>query len=125
VAGRRLSSAAAIVVLGVLALAGSAQACSCAPTTRGEAIERADAAIAGRLLEVVPQNRLRAVYRYKVQRVYKGGIRIGQVVSVASARDSAACGLPTRTQRRYELVLSRSRTGWTSGTCGLLSSCTS
>lgn len=90
-------------------------------------MERADAAIAGVLVRVVPQSRLRAVYRYRVRRVYKGGpaIRRGETISVRSARDSAACGLPTRTGRRYELVLTRSRAGWTSGACGLLSRCTS
>jgi hypothetical protein len=35
-------------------------------------MQAADAAIAGRLLKVVPRNHQRAVYRYRVQRVYKG-----------------------------------------------------
>lgn len=85
-------------------------------------MRRADAAIAGRLVEVVPRNRMRAVYRYRVQRVYKSaaGIRVGKVVSVSSARDAAACGLPTRTGRRYGLLLSRSAGSWTSGACALL-----
>ncbi|HZK16466.1 MAG TPA: hypothetical protein VFC52_07765 [Solirubrobacterales bacterium] len=85
-------------------------------------MQRADAAIAGRLVKVVPQSRLRAVYRYRVHRVYKrgAGIRRGKVISVSSARSSTACGLPTRTGRRYGLLLSRQRGGWTSGLCGLL-----
>lgn len=85
-------------------------------------MERADAAIAGRLVEVVPRNHLRAVYRYRVQRVYKSGkgIRRGRVVAVQSARDSAACGLPARVGRRYGLLLSRSEGGWASGACALL-----
>jgi hypothetical protein len=76
---------------------------------------------------VVPQGRLRAVYRYRVQRVYKGGhgMRVGDVVSVRSARDSAACGLPTQTGRRYGLALSWSQGGWTSGACALLRGCAS
>jgi hypothetical protein len=113
---------AVIVIVGALAFAPAAQACSCAPTSPKEAMQRADAAIAGRLMEVVPRNHLRAVYRYRVQRVYKSGagIRAGRVVSIHSARDSAACGLPTRLGRRYELLLARTPGGWTSGACALL-----
>jgi hypothetical protein len=125
VGATRLFFAAAIVVLGVLVFAAGAQACSCARMPRSEAMQRADAAIAGRLLKVVPQNRLRAVYRYRVQRVYKHGpgIRRGRVISVSSGQGSAACGLPTETGRRYGLLLSHAEGGWTSGACGLLRGC--
>lgn len=89
----------------------------------------ADAAISGRLLKVIPQNRQRALYRYRVQRVYKsgGGIEPGGIVSVDSPRDSAACGLPTEIGRRYGLLLSHTERGWASGACALLgkSGCTS
>jgi hypothetical protein len=83
----------------------------------------ADAAISGRLLKVIPQSRRQAIFRYRVQRVYKGapGIRRGRVVSVHSALSSAACGLPTRAGRRYGLMLSRAEGVWASGVCGLLS----
>jgi hypothetical protein len=123
---RRLSIAA-VVVLGALVFATGAQACSCARVSRDEAIRQADAAISGKLLKVIPQSEIRAVLRYRVQRVYKGGhgMRVGDVVSVRSARDSAACGLPTQTGRRYELALSWSEGGWTSGACALLRSCAS
>jgi hypothetical protein len=89
--------------------------------TPSEAMQRADAAIAGELVAVVP-HRLRAVYRYRVQRVYKGGagIEVGRVLSVRSARDSAACGLPDRVGRRYGLFLFRSGGGWTSGACSMM-----
>jgi hypothetical protein len=95
--------------------------------TRAEAMERADAAIAGELVKVVPQSRRRAVFRYRVRRVYKDaeGIHVGEVLSVRSARGSAACGLPTRTGRRYGLLLSRTEKGWASGACGLLKHCAS
>lgn len=96
--------------------------------SRSEAMQAADAAISGRLLKVVPRNRQRAVYRYRVQRVYKSeaGIEPGDVVSVHSARDAAACGLPTDVGRRYGLLLSHSGLGWSSGACALLgkSDCT-
>lgn len=92
-------------------------------------MQGADAAIAGRLLKVIPQNHQRALYRYRVQRVYKsdGGIKPGSVISVDSARDSAACGLPTEIGRRYGLLLSHTENGWASGACALLgkSGCTS
>ncbi len=82
----------------------------------------ADAAIAGRLLKVIPQRHQRALYRYRVQRVYKsgGGIEPGGVISVDSPRGSAACGLPTVIDRRYGLLLSRTEDGWASGACALL-----
>jgi hypothetical protein len=92
-------------------------------------MQQADAAIAGRLLKVVPRSHRRAVYRYQVQRVYKSGTGIepGNVISVSSARDSAACGLPTDIGRRYGLLLSHTGRGWASGACALLgkSDCTS
>jgi hypothetical protein len=86
-------------------------------------MQRADAAISGQLVKVIPQGTVRALYRYRVQRVYKGGegLRRGAVISVRSARDSAACGLPIQTGRRYGLLLSwQEGGGWTSGACALL-----
>jgi len=92
-------------------------------------MQRADAAIAGRLLKVVPRNHQRALYRYLVQRVYKSGGRIkpGSVISVNSARGSATCGLPADIGRRYGLLLAHTERGWASGACALLgkSDCTS
>jgi len=85
-------------------------------------MREADAAIAGRLVEVVSRGRLRAVYRYRVRRVYKSGpgIRRGGIVSVHSMGSSAACGLPRREGRSYGLLLSRHAGRWSSGLCGLL-----
>jgi len=119
---RRLSVTTAIVVLGALVSVPGAQACSCAPMTKAEALRQADAAIVGELVEVVPRSRLKADYRYRVQRVYKrgNGIRRGQTISVRSARQSAACALPRRTGRRYGLFLLRGEDRWTSGLCGVV-----
>ncbi len=85
-------------------------------------MQGADAAIAGRLLKVIPQSHQRALYRYQVQRVYKSGgeIQPGSAISVDSARGSAACGLPTAIGRRYGLLLSHTENGWASGACALL-----
>jgi hypothetical protein len=112
----------AVVGLGVLVFAGSAQACSCAPVKPGAALRGADAAFAGKLVRVVPRNRQRAVFRYRVRRVFKAGpgLRRGRMVSVLSARSSAACGLPTRTGRRYRLALARLDGRWSAGLCSLL-----
>jgi hypothetical protein len=85
-------------------------------------MRKADAAIVGRLVKVIPRSGFRADYRYRVQRVYKlgPGIRRGQVISVRSARQSAACGLPSQTGRRYGLLLAWGEGRWTSGLCGVL-----
>ena len=115
----RLFVAAAVVALGALVFAAGAQGCSCARTPPDEAMQRADAAIVGRLVKVVPRSRLKADYRYRVQRVYKrgGAIRRGRTISVRSARQSAACGLPVRTGRRYGLMLVWGEGHWNSGLC--------
>jgi hypothetical protein len=134
--GARRLSVAAIVGLGLLAFAGSAQACSCAPMRAGDALRRADAAVVAKLLKVVPRDRSRADYRYLVQRVYKvdRGLERGAVISVRSARGGAACGLPEGIGRRYGLLLEAPRGGsgqagssgalgdasWLGGRCGVL-----
>lgn len=114
---------AVIVSLGALVFAGGAQACSCARLAPGAALQRADAAIVGELVEVVPRDRQRADYRYRVLRAFSAGgaIAVGEVISVRSARDAAACGLPMGTERRYGLFLVRDESGrWTAGACSLV-----
>lgn len=118
---RRLSIAVAIVALGALVFTGSAQACSCVRMTPAKAMQQADAAIVGKLVAVVPRGRLMADYRYRVQRVYKRGTGIwrGRTISVRSARQSAACGLPRGTGQRYGLLLRRDESRWSSGLCAV------
>ncbi len=120
--GARRLSIAAIVGLGALAFAGSAQACSCAPPAPRTALNEADAAIVGTLVKVVPRSRLRADYRYRVRRVYRGHEAIGRgdLISVSSARRAAACALPRRFDRRYGLFLIRRRGHWTAGICSMI-----
>jgi hypothetical protein len=134
--GVRRLSAAAIAGLGALAFAGSAQACSCAPLEPAAALQRSDAAIVARLVEVVPRDRLWADYRYRVQHVYKSGRGLvrGAVVTVRSARGGAACGLSRGIGRRYGLLLDEVHVGpvrgakreprgeyrWRGGICGVL-----
>lgn len=114
--------AAALVVLGVLALAASARACSCAPQSPAESLREADAAVVGRLVKVLPHGSLRAVYRYEVRHVYRGGEAIdpGQMLDVRSARRAAACALPRRTGHSYGLFLSRHAGRWFGGICGVV-----
>lgn len=119
---RRLASSVALVVLGGLASAASAPACSCAPLEPAEALRQSDAAIVGRLVEVKPRGPLRAEYRYEVRRVYRGrnAIERGEMLSVRSARRAAACALPRRLGRSYGLFLHRADGRWTGGICGVI-----
>ncbi len=119
---RRLSLTAALVVLGGLAFAASAPACSCAPLKPAEALRESDAAIVGRLVKVMPRGSVRADYRYEVRKVYRGreAIERGQMLDVRSARRAAACALPRRLDRTYGLFLSRVDGRWTGGICGVI-----
>ena len=120
---RRLLTAGLAVALLGLASAGSALACSCASAPPSESLARADAAIVGRLVSVVPHGNFHAKYRYRVKRVYRGRgeIEPGQVVSVLSASRAAACALPRRMGHRYGLFLLRGGQTWASGICGVIS----
>lgn len=118
---RRLPSAAAIVALGALVFAGSAQACSCAELSPRAALRQADGAIVGRLIRVDPVDRFAADYLYRVRRVYKRGpgLRAGGTVSIHSGVNGASCGLPVDEARWYGLFLGRSGDRWRGGLCGL------
>jgi Tissue inhibitor of metalloproteinase len=119
---RRLSLTAALVMLGALAFAASAPACSCAPMKPNEALRQSDAAIVARLVKVVPRGTQRAIYRYEVQRVYRGrhSVERDKMLSVRSARRAAACALPRRIGHRYGLFLTRADGRWSSGICGVI-----
>ncbi len=119
---RRLSVAGALVLLAVLGFAAGAHACSCAPTPPGEALRESDAAVVGRLVEVLPRGPMQADYRYEVQRVYRGAnvIEVDRLLSVRSARRAAACALPRRIDRRYGLFLTRFGGRWRAGICSVV-----
>jgi hypothetical protein len=112
--------AATAAFLGVLASAGSARACSCAEIAARDALRQADAALVGELVDLVPRQHGLADYRYEVQRVYKSARRIGAVISVRSATQSAACGLPSQAGKRYGLFLSWGEGRWRGGLCGVI-----
>jgi hypothetical protein len=123
VRGRRLSVAAVVVVLGALVLTTGAQACSCAHGDPAEALRSSDAAIVGRLIEVIPRGAAYADYRYRIRRVYRG-VRMlvrDETISVRSARQATACGLPDRQERPVGLFLRRDPQGrWTAGLCSTI-----
>jgi hypothetical protein len=120
---RRLSGISLCAVAAVLALAASAQACSCAPQPPAESLREADGAVVGRLVKVLPHGALHAVYRYEVRHVYKGvgTIAVGDMLDVHSSRRAAACALPRRTGRSYGLFLSLRHGRWFGGICGVIS----
>jgi hypothetical protein len=119
---RRLSTAWLSFALAGLVLAGSAWGCSCAPQAPAESLREADAAIVGRLVEVLPHGRLHADYRYEVQRVYRGRkvLQPGQMLTVRSGRRAAACALPRRTGHGYGLFLTQLHGRWFGGICGVI-----
>jgi len=120
--GRLVIAAVTAALLG-LVFAGSAQACSCAPTAPRESLASSDAAIVGELLSVQPRSTSQAAYRYRVLRVYRGGDRIepGSLLTVLSPRGSASCGLPQRLGKHYGLFLLAGGGRWASGLCGVIS----
>ncbi len=120
--GRVAIAVVAAVLLGSIH-AGSALACSCAPTSPAESLAGSDAAIAARLLAVHPRGATRAEYRYEVLHVYRGreAIRPGARISVLSPRGSAACALPDGIGRHFGLFLLGDGGRWSSGLCGVIS----
>jgi hypothetical protein len=123
VRGGRVAIAAVSVALLGLVYAGSALACSCAPSSPAESLAGSDAAVVGRLLSVEPHGAARAEYRYTVLRVYRGrdAIERGSILRVTSPRGPAACALPERVDRRYGLFLLGGGRRWASGLCGVIS----
>ena len=121
--GGRVAIAAVTAVLLGLVFAGSALACSCAPSTPSESLAGSDAALAGRLLSVTPHGAARAVYRYEVLHVYRGREKIepGSTLAVMSPRGSAACALPDGLGHHDGLFLLGAGRRWAGGLCGVIS----
>jgi hypothetical protein len=85
-------------------------------------LRESDAAVVGRLVEVVPRGKLHADYRYEVRHVYHGAelIEPGGMLTVRSGRKAAACALPRRLNHVYGLFLSRAGGRWFGGICGVV-----
>jgi hypothetical protein len=95
-AGRLLALVAALLLAGGLTVIGPARAyaCSCAGISTRRALEESDAAFRGTVLDKTEVGRAadaRTDIRFQVDAVYKGSVFREQVV--ASAQDSASCGL--------------------------------
>ncbi|MGC1164964.1 MAG: hypothetical protein WA862_02545 [Solirubrobacterales bacterium] len=120
--GRVFIAAVSVVLLGLVG-AGSALACSCAPSTPAESLAASDAAVVARLLAVEPYGATRAEYHYEVLRVYRGrdAIEPGAVLKVISPRGSAACALPSGIGHDYGLFLVGAGRRWVGGLCGVVS----
>lgn len=105
-----------VVALGaaVLALAADALACSCLPVDLARDLPRADGAFVGTLLARHERGD-EAVFRFRVEQVYKGEIE--DRIDVVSARDGAACGLELPAGERVGLLLERDGGSWRSGLC--------
>ena len=113
---------AAFALLCALVFAGSAQACSCAPQAPAQSLRESDAAVVGRLVNVIPHGKLHADYRYEVRHVYRGAesIEAGRMLTVRSGRKAAACALPRRLDHVYGLFLAEDRGRWFGGICGVV-----
>jgi hypothetical protein len=118
-----LSRGAIAGLLAVFVLSGSAAACSCAPQPPAESLREADAAVVGRLVEVLPHGPVQAIYRYEVRHVYKGAEKIEEalMLTVHSARRGSACALPRRVGRSYGLFLLSRHGRWFGGICRVVS----
>ena len=112
-----------LAVLAMLVPADLAVACSCAPQPPAESLREADAAVVGRLVEVLPHGPAQAIYRYEVRHVYKGAEKIEPetMLSVHSARRGSACALPRRLGRSYGLFLLGRHGRWFGGICRVVS----
>ena len=97
-----------------LAFATDAFACSCLRVDLVRDLPRADGAFVGTVLERKIEGQ-KAVYLFRVEQVYKGDIE--NRVEVASAGNSAACGLELQVDQRIGLLLTREGGTWRSSLC--------
>jgi hypothetical protein len=105
-----------VVVIAALSLAFAADAfaCSCLRVDLVRDLPRADGAFVGTVLERKVE-RQQAVYLFRVEQVYKGDIE--NRIEVASAGNSAACGLELTVDQRIGLLLTREGGKWRSSLC--------
>lgn len=100
----------------VAAMAGPAQACSCAPLSKEELAKSARTVFTGTAVSVekgISENSV----RFRVGKVYKG--KVDRRVDVVTASNSAACGCFFKEGQRYTVFGSKNepfRTNLCSGT---------
>lgn len=119
---RRVPLAVALAGLALLAAPGSAQACSCIAIAPESRFQLSDGAVIAKLVAVEPRGRL-ADFRYRIKEAFKAKrrLRAGELLTIRSAGDSAACGLPEQVGRRYGLFLRRSGGRWNASLCDVVS----
>lgn len=108
------------VVLGLLAVPASAQACTCVEPDPEQILARSEAAFIGilksvRILDESQPLNSGAIFRYRVKRAY--GARPGRYIRIVSGSSDAICGLPQQTNRKYAMGIDRRRGHWESGLC--------
>jgi hypothetical protein len=113
---RNLWLASAVSLVLALLFTAHASACSCLAVDLERDLPGADGAFVGALLESSPRGPSEAVYRFRVEQVYKGDIE--NRVDVVSARDGAACGLELPAGERVGLLLDRDGDIWRGSLCG-------
>jgi hypothetical protein len=113
---RRAWVACAVGVAAMLGTTATASACSCMAVNLERDLPEADGAFIGTLLDAKPHGSNQAVYRFRVEQVYKGDIE--NQVEVVSALDGAACGLELPQDERVGLLLDRKGDTWRGSLCG-------
>ena len=113
---RRGALAFAVGVAVLVGKTAAASACTCLPVDLERDLPRADGAFVGTLLDATPHGAAEAVYRFRVEQVYKGDI--DNRIEVVSARDGAACGLELPEGERVGLLLHRDGGVWRGSLCG-------
>jgi hypothetical protein len=116
---RIVSFLGALLVL--LALAPSAQACSCMRGDPRTQLDQADGAFIGRLVSAdpAPPNASDRTYHFKVDEVVKGDI--GDTIDVGSGGNGAMCGFEVAPGQQMGFFLDRSHSQWRGGLCGQIS----
>jgi hypothetical protein len=106
-----------LVVAVLLSLVASdALACTCVAVDLERDLPQSDGAFIGTLLDARPRGHNQAIYRFRVEQVYKGDIE--NRVEVVSALDGAACGLAVPEGERVGLLLDRVGATWHGSLCG-------
>lgn len=107
-----------LLACGVLTLAQApCSACSCAQRTPEQVYADAATVIDGEVLSVSSKDQQQIVYEVQVYRVFKGQ-RVAERIEMASAADSAACGLETQVCERRIWYLDQ---GYRANLCSNLS----
>lgn len=113
---KRLLLLAGLALVGVLATALPASACSCMYADPRDQFNDADAAIVGEFVGRRPtDDEFRAIYTFRVEDEWKA--RFGDTLDVFSADNGAACGLEAQVGQSVGLFLTMDGSEWSSSLC--------